>query len=158
MVGGADNPTEFSCVADVEGAVVGMGFLDIVDGTGQPGGPGGTEAIIGYIVDHAHAGRGYATSMTRGLLTSAFEHLGLRRVVAGCFADNIGSVRVLQKAGLRREQHGIEDSWHAELGWIDGYTYALLASEWRSARREETELVAGGIGADGPGQFAPAGL
>ena len=30
---------------------------------------------------------------------------------------------------MRREQHGIQDSWHAEPGWVDGCTYALLASE-----------------------------
>ena len=32
---------------------------------------------------------------------------------------------------MRREQHGIRDSWHAELGWVDGYTYAVLADERR---------------------------
>ena len=30
---------------------------------------------------------------------------------------------------MRREQHGVRDSWHAELGWIDGVTYALLSDE-----------------------------
>lgn len=25
------------------------------------------------------------------------------------------------------------DSWHAELGWIDGYTYGILAEEWAPA-------------------------
>ena len=44
----------------------------------------------------------------------------------------IGSCRVLEKAGMRREQHGVEDSWHAELGWVDGYQYALLARELRA--------------------------
>jgi RimJ/RimL family protein N-acetyltransferase len=39
---------------------------------------------------------------------------------------------VLEKAGMRREQHGVEDSWHAELGWVDGYQYAMLAREWRA--------------------------
>lgn len=124
--------TDYSCVADVRGKAVGIGFLDVVDGMGQPGMSRSTEALIGYIVDPAHAGHGYATSITKGLLTAAFDRLGLRRVMAGCFADNLASVRVLEKAGMRREQHGVEDSWHAELGWIDGSTYALLETEWRS--------------------------
>jgi hypothetical protein len=38
---------------------------------------------------------------------------------------------------MRREQHGVQDSWHAELGWVDGYQYALLADEWRAARERE---------------------
>jgi RimJ/RimL family protein N-acetyltransferase len=128
----AESDTDFSCVAELDGHVVAMGFLELADGVGQPGMPTRTEAVIGYIVDPAYAGRGVATRLTRGLLTAAFEHLGVRRVVAGCNADNHASVRVLEKNGMRREQHGIEDSWHAELGWVDGYQYAMLAREWPS--------------------------
>ena len=43
----------------------------------------------------------------------------------------VASWRVMEKAGMRREQHGIRDSWYADLGWIDGYTYAVLADERR---------------------------
>ena len=25
------------------------------------------------------------------------------------------------------------DSWHAELGWLDGFTYAILADEWEGS-------------------------
>ena len=53
-------------------------------------------------------------------------------MTASCNADNPASVRVLEKAGMRREQHGVEDSWHADLGWVDGYQYAILAREWRA--------------------------
>lgn len=77
------------------------------------------------------AGRGIATALAREALANAFGRLGLRRVQAGCFADNVASWRVLEKLGMRREQHGVKDSFHAELGWIDGYTYTLLAEEWR---------------------------
>ena len=73
-----------------------------------------------------------ASDLARGLLTAAFDHLGLRRVTAGCFADNRASSRILEKVGMRREQHGVEDSWHADLGWVDGYSYAILAREWRA--------------------------
>ena len=52
-------------------------------------------------------------------------------MTAGCYADNSASVRVLEKVGMRREQHGVEDSWHADLGWVDGYQYAMLAREWK---------------------------
>ncbi len=123
--------TDFACVGEVDGAVAAMGFLDVVDGMGQPGMPTGTEGLIGYVVDPTFAGRGVATDLARGLLAAAFEHLGLRRVTASCNADNPASARVLEKAGMRREQHGVEDSWHADLGWVDGYQYAMLAREWQ---------------------------
>ncbi len=126
--------TDHSCVAELGGLVVAMGFLETEDGMGQPGMPRGTQASIGYIVDPRFAGRGVASDLTRGLLTAAFDHLGLRRVTAGCNADNPASARVLEKNGMRREQHGIEDSWHAELGWVDGCEYAILAREWHARR------------------------
>ena len=123
--------TDFSCVAELDGTVAAMGFLEIVDGMGQPGMPTRTEGLIGYIVDPGFTGRGVASDLARGLLAAAFDHLGLRRVTAGCNADNSASVRVLEKAGMRREQHGVEDCWHAGLGWVDGYQYAILAREWK---------------------------
>lgn len=127
-----DSESDFSCVAELDGEIVAIGFLEIEDGMGQPGMPTGTEAGIGYIVRPESAGKGIAGGVAHGLLIAAFEHLGLRRVTAGCFADNVASSRVLEKVGMRREQHGVADSWHAELGWIDGYTFAILADEWRS--------------------------
>ncbi|MCM0622823.1 GNAT family N-acetyltransferase [Nocardioides bruguierae] len=123
---------DHSCVAALDGRVVAIGFLEVEDGMGQPGMPRGTQASIGYLVSPGHWGRGVASALVGGLLTAAFDHLGLRRVTAGCNADNHASTRVLEKNGMRREQHGVEDSWHADLGWVDGYTYALLAREWRA--------------------------
>ena len=36
---------------------------------------------------------------------------------------------------MRRESHTVRDSLHRERGWLDGYTYALLADEWSARRR-----------------------
>lgn len=126
----AGSDTDFSCVAEREGVVVAYGFLEVVDGMGQPGMPRRTEGRIGYVVHPDHWGQGVGRDLGRGLLSAAFDHLGLRRVTAGCNADNLASVRILEGLGMRREQHGVADSWHAELGWVDGYEYALLATEW----------------------------
>lgn len=127
-----ESDTDYSCVAELAGDVVAMGFLEFIDGLGQPGLPERTQARIGYIVAPWAAGRGVGSSVARGLVTAAFDRLGVRRVIAACNADNPASARILEKAGLRREQHGRQDSWHAELGWVDGYEYGLLAEEWRS--------------------------
>jgi RimJ/RimL family protein N-acetyltransferase len=130
-----DSATDFSCIAELDGRLAGLGFLDVTDGQGQPGMPQGTQGVIGYMLQQPDlAGRGLGTDLARGLLTAAFEALRLRRVTASCNADNIASVRVLEKNGMRREQHGIEDSWHADLGWVDGYQYAMLDREWAAAQ------------------------
>ena len=65
-------------------------------------------------------------SCARGLLDAAFD-LGVRRVVAACVAP--ASVRILEGLGMMRERHGVRALWHAELGWVDEYEYAMLASE-----------------------------
>lgn len=125
---------DYSCVAELDGVVVGLGFLEVKDGLGQSAMPPATEAEIGYLVGPQFSGRGIATHLAKGLLEACFGPLGLRRATAGCYADHGASARVLEKAGMRREQHGVEDSWHDELGWIDGYTYGLLAREWQQQR------------------------
>jgi RimJ/RimL family protein N-acetyltransferase len=33
----------------------------------------------------------------------AFDRLGVRGVTAGCFADNVPSVRLLERPGMHRE-------------------------------------------------------
>lgn len=137
-LGGVDDPLDHSAIAFAGEEVVGTGALWITDAMGQthgdPAAYRGAEAGIGYLIDPAHAGRGYATEIARGLLELAFDGLGVHRVTAGCFADNTGSRRVLEKVGMRLEQYGVRDSWHAELGWIDGCTYAILDEEWRASR------------------------
>ena len=131
-----DDPDDHAVVAVVDGEVVGTGSLEVRDGMGQFDGAAwrGAEGLLGYLVDPGHAGRGYATAISRALLELAFAELGLHRVTAGCFADNVASWRVMEKLGMRREQHGVRDSWHAELGWVDGFTYAILADEWVTRR------------------------
>jgi RimJ/RimL family protein N-acetyltransferase len=122
--------TDYSCVVERNGQVVAMGFLDIVDGSGQPGRPTGTDGVIGYIVDPKAAGQGIGSATARALLRAAFDGLGLRRVTAAANADNIASVRVLERAGMRRERHALKALWHRELGWLDEVEYALLDEEW----------------------------
>jgi RimJ/RimL family protein N-acetyltransferase len=126
------DPNDHSSVVELDGVVIGTASLDVRDGMGQDHAEATVraEAEIGYILDPAYAGKGLATEIAAALLRICFQDLGVRRVTAGCFADNLASWRVLEKVGMRREQHGVQDSWHAELGWVDGYTYAILRDEW----------------------------
>jgi RimJ/RimL family protein N-acetyltransferase len=112
-----------------------MGFLEIVDAPGHSGRPVGTEGVIGYIVEPHATGQGIGTATARALLHAAFDKLGLRRVTAAANADNIASVRVLERAGMRRERHALKALWHQELGWLDEVEYALLDEEWATRTR-----------------------
>lgn len=129
------DPLDHSSIVLLDGEAVATGSLEIRDGSGQDGHEPEferSEGLLGYLVDPAYAGRGIATTITTRLLDLAFGELGLRRVTAGCYADNTASWRVMEKVGMRREQHGVRDSFHGDLGWVDGYTYAILAEEWRA--------------------------
>lgn len=92
----------------------------------------GVQAEIGWCLDPAWTGQGLATEAVAGLLRLCFEELGLRRVVANCFADNVASWRLMERLGMRRELHAVKDSLHRSGEWLDGYGYALLADEWRA--------------------------
>jgi RimJ/RimL family protein N-acetyltransferase len=95
----------------------------------------GSLAEIGWVLDPAHGGRGFATEAASELLRICFEDLGVRRVKALCFADNEPSWRLMERLGMRREEHARADSLHRTKGWLDGFSYALLVDEWRLRSR-----------------------
>ena len=94
------------------------------------------EAELGWVLDPAQHGHGYASEIVRELFRICFDELGLRRVVANCFADNVASWRLMERVGMRREAHSRADGLHRSGAWLDGMGYALLADEWGAARQD----------------------
>lgn len=122
-----------SLVIEHDGVIVGDLMLRITDPWSQAEvreQATGTQAELGWTIDPAHQGNGYATEAVRAVLDVCFGPLGLRRVVAECFADNEASWRLMERLGMRRESHTIKDSLHRTRGWLDGLSYAILAEEW----------------------------
>jgi RimJ/RimL family protein N-acetyltransferase len=91
----------------------------------------GAQAELGWVLDPAHTGHGYATEAVQELLRYSFEELGVRRVVANCFLDNEPSWRLMERVGMRRETHAVRESLHRSGRWLDTVGYAVLAEEWR---------------------------
>ncbi len=117
-----------------DGLVIGDLYLAIEDAWAQTEvkeDAHGVQAEIGWAFDPAYGGRGLATEAVAGMLGICFDGLGLRRVVASCFADNTPSWRLMERLGMRRESHAVSESKHRSGRWLDGYGYALLAEEWR---------------------------
>lgn len=60
-------------------------------------------AYLGYWIDRDRQGRGLTTEAARAVTEFAFRTLGLHRVQAAVMPSNAASLRVLDKAGYRRE-------------------------------------------------------
>ena len=124
----ADDPTNLAI--DVEGAAVGaIGYV-----------PGRDverfSAEIGYWLGEAMWGRGIVTEALTLLTEHAFDKMNVLRMFALPFADNAGSVRVLEKAGYTRE--GVLRSSSVKFGAIkDQLLYARINPEWTLAPPSE---------------------
>ena len=85
----------YSWVMDVENVVVGtIGAYDFKD----------NQIEVGYSVDKAWQGRGFATEALREVLKYLTENEGISCVTAWCAGENAASCRVLEKAGMKLVQ------------------------------------------------------
>jgi RimJ/RimL family protein N-acetyltransferase len=121
-------------ILELDGQIIGDLMLAVEDGWSQAEVAEQARAVqaeLGWCLDPAHAGRGYATEAVEALISLCFTDLGLRRVTANAFADNERSWRLMERLGMRREIHTRRESLHRSGEWLDGVGYALLAEEWQ---------------------------
>ena len=91
------------------------------------------QARMGFTLARTHQGQGYAAEAAARLLAYLFEMLNIHRISAVCDVENTSSARLLERLGMRREAHFIENIWFKG-AWGSEYLYALLAEEWFQAR------------------------
>ena len=91
-------------------------------------------AEIGFTLAREHQGRGFALEAVSIVLDYAFDPLGLLRVVAIADCRNAPSWALLERVGMRREGHFLENVWFKG-GWADEYLYAVLKDEWLQKRQ-----------------------
>jgi ribosomal-protein-alanine N-acetyltransferase len=126
-----DRAYSFAILDPSEGQLVGRVTLSsIVRGAWH-------NANIGYWVAGEHNAKGLATQAVRESVAFAFGEAGLHRVQAAVMPRNAPSIRVVEKAGFRREGlalhylkiHGV---------WEDHVIFAVTAED---AARERRPLV-----------------
>src|ERR687897_1099664 len=91
-------------------------------------------AEIGFTLAREYQGRGFASEAISRLLDYAFGTLKLHRVIAIADCRNTPSWALLERVGMRREGHFIENVWFKG-GWADEYLYAVLKDEWLQKRQ-----------------------
>jgi len=98
----------------------------------------GAVARMGYFIDQAHQGRGYATEAMRAVLEWLFTETPVHRAEADITPGNIASCRVVEKLGFRfegtlRKNFFFKDQWH------DSLEYSLLRDEWTALAKAPVE-------------------
>ncbi len=88
---------QFTVVERATGRVVGDVGLSPADG--EPG-----VIKVGYTIAPAFQGRGFATEAVGALVRYAFDVLGADVVRAYASAENVASIRVAEKVGMRLEE------------------------------------------------------
>ena len=94
---------------------------------------------VGWDIHRDYWQQGYGTEMGNTIIKFGFEILNLRRIISGCNAKNIGSFRIMEKVGMRREGHFIQaQKGNSALNheWCDRYQYAILYEEWKIKKQE----------------------
>jgi RimJ/RimL family protein N-acetyltransferase len=88
------------------------------------------QAEVGITVAPEFQGQGYAAEALQALLNYLFKTLMKHRVVGSVDPRNTASIRLLERAGLRKEAHFVKSLWFRG-EWVDDVIFAILAEEWK---------------------------
>ena len=88
---------------------------------------------IGFVLARERWGRGYVTEALRAVLREAIEGLGLCEARATVHPDNRGSMRVMEKAGMRRSGFAAR---HAVLPYLGPEPVGCFCYVYRPGRRD----------------------
>ncbi|MFE9410659.1 GNAT family N-acetyltransferase [Streptomyces sp. NPDC006704] len=98
---------------------------------------------LGYRLNRASWGRGYATEGSRALIDKGFTELGVESVTANTMTVNAGSRRVMEKSGLLFLRSFTGDWPEAIPGSEHGEVeYLLTRADWQRRRRGDAEGAA----------------
>jgi RimJ/RimL family protein N-acetyltransferase len=97
---------------------------------------------IGYIYAKETWGKGYASEAARRVMQFGFQDLGLKKISATCDPENIGSTKVLQKAGMKFEGF-LSKHLPMKGKWRDSLLYGCAESDFETNLQsllKETEI------------------
>lgn len=90
---------------------------------------------IGYDFNEKFWNNGYATEACSIVINHIFTTMKGRRIFAQCNDDNFSSIKLLERVGMRREGHFIEDVTFKNDSdgnpiYVSSFLYAILKREW----------------------------
>jgi len=93
---------------------------------------GPKDAEVGFWIGREHWNQGYATEALNEVLEEAFD-TGVSKVWGRCLEDNLPSIRVMEKCGMRYHHKGISES--SVLGVVPTVFYVISKKDWKQGRR-----------------------
>ncbi len=97
---------------------------------------------VGYVFHPDCGGKGYATEAAEVMLRLGFEEAGLHRIIGRLDGRNTKSARLLERLGMRREAHFVQNEF-VKGEWADEVVYAILDHEWKARQAESPTPAAG---------------
>jgi len=88
---------------------------------------------IGYALIPSERGKGYGTEAIQILMDYLFLTKEIVRIQAVTNVRNLGSQRVLERAGFKREGT-LRKALYVRGEWTDGYLYSILREEWKKPK------------------------
>lgn len=101
------------------------------------------DADIGYVLHRDYWGQGLVTEAASAIIEVGFSTLRMHRIWATTDPENLRSIRVLERLGMRLEGRLREHLW-CKQRWRDSALYSVLEYEW--AARRAAALVCGAEG------------
>lgn len=84
---------------------------------------------IGCTIDKNFQGKAFATEALERVIDFLFKELNKHRIKASVDPRNIGSIKLMEKLGFRKEAH-FKQSIFSNGEWVDDIIYAILKEEW----------------------------
>jgi RimJ/RimL family protein N-acetyltransferase len=103
------------------------GFVGLI--SIKPGKPQYKVAEIWFKLHTDFWGQGYGTEAVKEIIHFGFNDLSLHRIEAGCAVDNIASMKVMEKAGMKQEGRK-RMCLPLKSGWSDNFEYAILETDF----------------------------
>lgn len=95
------------------------------------------QAEVGITLAPEFQGHGYAAEALRVLLNYLLLTLGKHRVFGSVDPRNLGSMKLLERVGMRKEAHFVKSLWFRG-EWVDDVIFAILGSEWKSGEQRSS--------------------
>ena len=118
----ADTWFQFVIISNSDGKLIGDLGVHFIDEEKS-------QAELGCTLDKKYFGNGFAMEAMNEVISYLFKKLNKHRIYASVDPRNIGSVKLMENLGFRKEAH-FKKSLFLNGEWVDDVIYGLLKSEW----------------------------